>query len=227
VPLGVDVADTLVVLDGLGVFDGEEPSVEDAVGVPVKEMLALIVDVGDGDDVPVGELVTFEDGVPLVVGVAVILTEPELLPEFDGDVPFDIVPVGVTVGDDVSVFDVVGVTVDVCEPVPVDVFVSVFDGVDVAVTLAVGDSVGEFVLDFEIVPESDGDVPTVAVVDGDAVTEELPLTVVVAVNDAVGLAVPVAVCVGVAGGVCVDDTLVEPVTLAVFDGLAPRDSDGV
>jgi len=51
------------------------------------------------------------------------------------------------------------------------------------------------------VPESDGDVPKVAVADGDAVTEELPLTVVVAVNDAVGLAVSVAVCVGVAGGV--------------------------
>ena len=172
------------------VLEADAPDVSNGVGDELVVLLALRVDEGVFDDVPVpepvGVLVTLPVGV--CVGVAVALKEAE--PVLLADAPI----VTEAVGDVLKVVEALVVEVGVTDAVPVPEPVPVEVGVPVLVGLAVRllENDGDPVLEAEAPGVSDGVDEVLAV--------ELPLKVVVAEIDAVPMPVLVGMSVGVPVG---------------------------
>ena len=186
---GVEAGVTLLVRDSLGVLDELAPAERDAVGVALSVELADRVDEGVGAAV----LLLLPVGVPDVVadGVegGVTLPERDTLGEVEGLEP--------AVSDAVALLDTVLLPLRVLLAVPLGEVVG--DGVLLPVGLADGVAAALLLPDREMLAVFEGLAPAVSDGVGEALSVELALAVVDAVEagvlEPVGVGVPVAVCV--------------------------------
>jgi hypothetical protein len=203
--------------EAVEVAEGLAPNVRLGVGEVDCVELAEIVELGVMDAVPVPLEVGLPVSVPVGVALGVTLLERELLGVLEAEAPL----VREGVGEALTVELAESVEEGVKDPVPVPLEV----GVPVAVP--VGVALGVALLERELLPELEGEAPAETEAVGEALVVVVVLTVVegvrLAVPEPLDVGVPVAVELGVGGGVPELDRELLP----VLEGEAPLVSEAV